>query len=224
MTAAGAAMRLRGRATGLGRRQVHTPDFRAMLGEAAWAELPVAVRSRFDAASHAAPRDFPGVMDVRMNWLGRLFAQACRLVGSPLAPWPGAAVPVDVLVRGDSRGGVRWERIYAYPGRAPLSIVSMKLATEDGALLEATRGGIGMRLTIAVEAGALVFRSASYFWRIGPWLVPLPSLLTPGRCTVAHRDLGGGRFHFSLRFRHPLAGETLVNAGDFADPPPEPGR
>jgi hypothetical protein len=195
-----------------------TPDFRALLGDAAWAELPAAARARFDAASHLEARAFPGAMDVRMNWLGWLFAQATRLVGSPLAPWPSKDVPVRVVVSRDPHGGVRWERIFAYSGRAPLSIVSLKLAAPDGALLELTRGGIGMRLALGVEAGALVFRSAGYFLRIGAWLAPLPDLATPGRCTVVHADLGGGRFRFSLSFRHPLAGETIVNAGDFHDP------
>jgi uncharacterized protein DUF4166 len=219
MTAAGRAIALHTRASDRARREARTPDFRALLGEAAWGELPAAVRARFDAASDAAPHTFPGAMDVRMNWLGWLFAQGGRLLGAPLAPWPGEAVAVNVLVRRAPSGGVRWERIYAYSGRAPLSIVSMKLVAPDGSLLEVTRGGIGMRLALGVEAGALVFRSNSYFWRIGPWLAPLPDLLTPGRCTVVHRDLGGGRFRFALSFRHPLAGETIVNAGDFQDPP-----
>jgi|HubBroStandDraft_1064217.scaffolds.fasta_scaffold03930_6 hypothetical protein len=199
-------------------RRSRAPDFRALLGEAAWAELPAAVQGRFDAASHAAPRDFPGAMAVRMNALGWLFAQACRLVGTPIAPWRGEAVPVTVRVERDRAGGVRWERIYAYPGRRPLSIVSLKLADHDGSLLEVTRAGIGMRLALSVEAGALCFRSRCYYWRIGPWKTPLPEWLTPGRATVVHRDLGDGRFHFSLSFVHPLAGETLMNAGDFEDP------
>ena len=219
MTAAGAAVSLRRRAVGLARSRDATPDFQALLGEAAWAELPAAVRARFDAASHAAPRDFPGAMDVRMNWLCWLFAHAARLAGSPLAPWPGEAVPVNVRVRREPVGGVRWERVYAYPGRAPLSIVSLKLAARDGSLLEVTRGGVGMRLMLTAEDGALVFRSRGYFVRLGAWLAPLPQLLTPGRCTVVHRDLGGGRFRFSLAFSHPFAGETLVNVGDFQDPP-----
>lgn len=219
MTAAGRAVALHTRASDRARREARTPDFRALLGEAAWAQLPAAVQARFDAASHAAPHTFPGAMDVRMNWLGWLFAQGGRLLGAPLAPWPGEAVPVSVLVRRDPGGGVHWERVYAYPGRSPLSILSMKLVVPDGSLLEVTSGGIGMRLALSVEAGALVFRSSSYFWQIGPWLAPLPLLLTPGRCTVVHRDLGGGRFRFSLDFHHPLAGETIVNAGDFQDPP-----
>jgi Domain of unknown function (DUF4166) len=219
VTAVGRAVALDARVSVGARREARTPDFQALLGEGAWEQLPAAVQARFDADSHRAPRTFLGAMDVRMNWLGWVFAQGGRLLGAPLAPWAGEAVAVNVLVRRDPSGGVRWERIYAYPGRAPLSIVSMKLIAADGSLLEVTRGGIGMRLTLGVEAGALVFRSNRYFWRIGPWIAPLPVLLTPGRCTVVHRDLGGGRFRFGLAFRHPLAGETLVNVGDFQDPP-----
>ena len=219
MTAAAAAVAWGCLPSRLARRRAHpTPDFRALLGEVAWAELPAAVRARFDAASHLRPRAFRGAIDVRMNGLGWLFAQVSRLAGSPLAPWPATSVPVQVVVSCDPHGGVRWERIFAYLGRAPLSIVSLKLATPDGGLLEVTRGGIGMRLALGVEDQALVFRSTGYFLRIGRWLAPLPDFLTPGRCTVVHRDLGGGRFRFSLSFDHPLAGETILNGGEFQDP------
>lgn len=196
------------------------PDFRALVGEAAWAALPASVHARFDAASHRADRAYPGAMDVRMTWLGWLFARGCRLIGTPLAPWPGASVPVTVAVRPLPGGAILWERTYAYPGRRPIAIASRKQAAPDGALLEITRGGLGMRLAVSVEAGALWFRSTAYFWRLGQLSLPIPVWLTPGRACVVHRDLGGGRFHFGLSFVHPLAGETFVNAGDFWDPIP----
>jgi hypothetical protein len=197
-----------------------TPDFRALVGEAAWVELPAAVQARFDDAAHIGPRVFCGAMDLRMNWLGWLFAQACRLIGTPLAPWSGRDVPARVLVRTEPGGAICWERTYDFADRAPLTIASFKLAARDGALLEVTKGGLGMRLAVSVEAGALVFHSTAYFWRIGAWLAPIPAPLTPGRARVVHRDLGCGRFHFALSFVHPFAGETLINTGDFQDPAP----
>jgi hypothetical protein len=196
------------------------PDFRRLVGDVAWASLPEAVRVRFDAASHRTPRRYPGAMDVRMNWLGWLFAQSCRLIGTPLSPWSGAAVPVTVTVRLLPGGAVLWGRTYAYPGRRALTIASRKEVGPGGALLEITRGGLGMRLALTVEDRALVFRSTRYFLRLGVLSLPIPLSLTPGRACVVHRDLGGGRFHFGLSFVHPLAGETFSNAGDFQDPPP----
>src|SRR5580698_5050757 len=143
------------------------PDFRALVGDAAWAELPAAVRARFDAASHDTPRTYPGAMDVRMNWLGWLFAQTCRLIGSPLALWSASGVPVTVSVRPLRGGAILWERSYAYPGGRTLTIASRKEAAPGGALFEVARGGLGMRLVVTVETGALVFRSTAYFWRLG---------------------------------------------------------
>jgi hypothetical protein len=194
------------------------PDFRRLVGDVAWLALPARVRDRFDA--HRAPRRYPGAMDVRMNWLGWFFAQACRLFGTPLAPWPAAGVPVTVSVRPLPGGAILWERAYAYPGRPRLAIASRKQAAPDGTLLEITRGGLGMRLAVSVEADGLCFCSTAYFWRIAALDLPIPLWLTPGRACVVHRDLGGGRFHFALSFVHPLAGETFHNGGDFRDPIP----
>jgi hypothetical protein len=200
------------------------PNFEALVGAAGWASLPAAVRARFDAAAHRTPRVFPGAMDLRMNALGWLFAQACRLIGTPIAPWSGRAVPTEVEVGAEPGGAIRWARTYGFAGRGPLTVASFKLAAPDGSLLEVTRGGLGMRLAVAAEDGALVFRSTGYVWRLGRWLLPVPALLTPGRAVVVHRDLGGGAFRFTLSFVHPLAGETIVNAGDFHDPAPEEAR
>ena len=96
-------------------RVTERPDFRALLGETAWVSLPVAVRARFDAAAHLTPGVYEGTMDVRLNWLGWIFAQACRLIGSPLTPWRGQGVPVSVHVRAEPGGAIVWERAYSFP-------------------------------------------------------------------------------------------------------------
>ena len=40
---------------------------------------------------------------------------------------------------------------------------------------------------------------------------------TPGTCRVSHRDLGDGRFRFTLSMVHPLWGRTFHQTGVFAD-------
>ena len=193
----------------------HAPDFRALVGDAAWLRLPAAVRARF---TDHRPRTYPGAMDCRASGLGWLIAQACRLIGTPLAPWRGEAVPMDVRVWQDADGALVWDRTYRFAGRAPIEVSSRKLMAGP-ALLEIARGGLGMRLTAGVRDGALVFVSTGYILRLGSVLLPIPGWLTPGRAEVIHRDLGGGAFRFSMRFVHPFAGETIFQSGDFRDPP-----
>ncbi len=195
-----------------------TPDFEALVGAAAWAELPPAVRRRFDAAAHRSPHAYPGLMAVRASWFGRLLAQICRLAGTPIALWVGDAVPVSVLVWPAADGGMVWDRTYAFEGRPQVTVTSRKVMDRDGHLLEIAQGGVGMKLAVAVEDGALTFRSRGYFWRVGPLRLAIPLLLTPGRALIVHRDNGGGVFTFSMRFVHPLAGETLFQEGRFKDP------
>src|SRR5262249_35838819 len=151
---------------------------------------------------------YAGVMHtVACTRAGFVIAQLARLIGTPLAPWPACDVPTDIVLKcsADARGIV-WERAYAYPGRAPVLVRSVKRLASDGALLECVGGGIGMRLAVYEAARALHFRSLAYFWQLGPWQVPLPDLLTPGVAHVVHTDLGHGRFRFDMTFTHALLG------------------
>lgn len=194
------------------------PDFRRLLGPHAWGRLPAAVQHRFGPHARGASTIYTGRMVVRASLFGRLVAQLCRLIGTPLAPWTGPDVPTSVDVHLDHRGGLVWARTYGFAGRAPVLVSSTKLMDRDGGLLEVVRGGLGMALTATVEDGALHFRSRYYFAGIGPLRLRIPDLLTPGRAHVVHRDRGGGAFLFSMDFHHPWLGRTLFQEGLFRDP------
>ncbi len=192
-------------------------DFRRLVGEEAWARLPLAVRQRFGVHRLDEEVVYGGEMVVRASRLGRWMAQACRLIGTPLAPFTGERVPMRVVVRMEA-AGVVWDRWYGFPGRPQMLVTSRKQLGRAGELLEVARGGLGMRSEITVEGGALHFRSQGYVWVLGALVLPLPTVLTPGAAHVVHEDLGGGRFRFAMRFVHPWFGETVFQEGVFADP------
>src|SRR6266849_6140730 len=102
-------------------RRIADASFRELLGELAWRRLAPAVRERFawKPAPGAAIR-YVGMMNVvRASAAGWLMAQACRLLGTPLAPYRGSDVPVTVTLRLDGDGhGIVWERLYRFAGRA----------------------------------------------------------------------------------------------------------
>lgn len=190
-------------------------NFRVLLGEPEWLRLPAAVRARFSIDAGRTPHAYDGAMTVEASLAGAVFAHLCRLIGTPLAPFTGDAVPVRVDVRPTPGGALVWDRTYRFPGRKPLCVSSAKVMGADGRLMEIVRGGLGMTLRLVVAGGGLHFHSTGYFLQLRGWRLPIPVLLTPGHAHVSHEDQGGGIFRFTLRFTHPVLGRTIFQTGLF---------
>lgn len=195
--------------------------FRALLPAADWAELPAAVRLRFSKRMNGgATVVYRGeVVDVRANRLGWLLSQAARLIGAPLPLVfrPDAAV---VTVTEDAVGqGQVWSRMYVRKNGFPQVIHSAKRFAGPTGLEEHVGAGVGMALTVTVENEALVFRSIFYFLDLGPIRLRVPRWARPGDLTIVHRDLGEGRFAFTLALDHPAFGRLIAQDAVFHDPP-----
>lgn len=192
-------------------------DLSAQLGADAWSRLPADVQRRF-GPGHAA-NTYTGRLTLRCSPAGRVFAAAARLFGRPLLGFSARALPAVVKVYADDRGDMVWERFVQPPGGgAPQVVRSVKTVGAHGGVVERTDGGLGMSLDVVEEHGALVFRSHAYWLALGRWRLPLPMLLSPGVCRVAHTDLGHGLFDFTLDFHHPVWGHTFHQSGVFVDP------
>lgn len=184
-----------------------------ILGARAWLSLPEAVRARFERVS---PATYMGRTDTSLTLLGRLFAWALFPIGAPLPVITGACdASVKVSVKD---GGMSWTRVYRGPFGLAFQVRSIKRPSEDGRLLECCAGGWTMLLDLSADRGSLVFRSRSFFWRLGAVSVPLPLWMTPGIAEVRHTDLGAGAFRFTLTFDHPWFGRTVFQDGVFHDP------
>lgn len=190
-------------------------DIAARLPAGDWLALPPAVRRRFARAHHDTA--YEGALDLHCSAVGRCFALLSRVVGGPLPGCRRDAVPARVRVYDDGQGGIVWERHLAMPGGVRV-VRSTKEPGPGDTLVERTDGGLAMELDVFEDAGALVFRSRRYFLALGRWRLPVPALLTPGTCRVEHRDLGAGRFRFTLSMVHPLWGRTFHQTGVFRDP------
>lgn len=195
--------------------------FRTLLPAAEWAALPLAVRRRFSKRmKRGATVVYRGdVVAVNAHPMGYALAQICRLISAPLPLvfHPGVSV---VTVTEDAVGqGQVWSRMYVRKDGFPQVIHSAKRFAGPTGLEEHVGAGVGMALTVAAEDGALVFRSAFYFLDLGPVRVRLPRWTEPGALTITHRDLGEGRFAFTLALDHSLLGRLLGQDAIFRDPP-----
>ncbi len=200
----------------------HDLRFPALVGAAAWSNLPPAVRERF--SRRLAPGDavtYAGeIVESRRTRIGWLLAQACRVIGAPLPldDVPGVAAVVTVM-EDAAGGGQFWTRMYARPRGFPQAIQSAKRFTGATGLEEYLGGGFGIALTVHADDKALNFISDHYFLRLGPARLRLPPWLAPGRLVISHVDLGDGAFAFVLSLRHPLAGEIVRQTGRFRERP-----
>jgi len=202
-------------------------DMAKAVGEAGWRRLKPEIRARFvEDVKDGQVKCYDGVMsEVICSKIGWLLAQLCRLIGTPLAPAAGRAVPTSVLVYPDPTGkGTVWDRIYFFPGKKPITVRSSKVLVERNQLLERVVGGFGMLLKVFENDRALHMVSQRYFLEWRGRRLTLPNLLSPGTAHVIHSDEGGGRFRFQLTITHPLLGPLFVQDGLFADPDSAPSH
>jgi hypothetical protein len=186
----------------------------SVLGDEAWARLPVAVRARF--AEPAQAIDYLGKFDVvRASWWGRLLALACLLLGTPVVPRTGLNVPAIVHVA-PARGGVAWNREYRWPNAGPCLVRSTKVIDASVGLIERLPARLCMPLRVFEQRGVLHFVSRGYYFDLGGRIkLPLPILLSPGTTHVEHIDESDGWFRFTMTVTHSLFGEMFYQTGRF---------
>jgi hypothetical protein len=186
--------------------------FRALVPEAAWAQLPPAVRHRF--SKRLAQGDtavyIGEVLETRMSLLGRRLAQAAWVIGSPFPTECGAKLPTVVTVTEDgATSGQNWTRLYVRRSGFPQIIHSCKRFAGSTGLEEYVGRGVGVALTVHVEKRSLVFRSHHYFLAVLGVRLRLPKWVTPGDLSVAHTELGDNTFSFTLDLSHPAFGRLI---------------
>ena len=135
--------------------------------------------------------------------------------------------------------GQHWTRLYARRHGFPQVVHSSKRFAGPTGLEEYVGYGVGMALTIHVEAHvpekwepvfreghaqkqecALIFRAAHYFFQLGRFACGLPNWLTPGALAVTHAELGDGRFLFRLDITHPRLGRLICQTAAFRETHP----
>jgi len=194
--------------------------FHALLPDADWGRLPVAIWRRFSTRlADGATIVYVGEVDhAHLSRAGWWLAQLARLIGGPLPTSAETGVPMIVAVTEDAAsGGQIWTRIAGRRHGFPQVIHSAKRFAGPTGLEEYLGFGLSMDLRIAVADGALEFHSTAYAVRIAGRRWALPQWLSPGDLTVTHSDLGCGAFRFRLEIVHPRFGCIVSQSGVFRE-------
>lgn len=194
--------------------------FHALLSDADWGRLPVAIWRRFSKrVADGATSVYVGeIEDAHLSRAGWWFAQLARLIGGPLPTSDETGVPMIVAVTEDgASGGQIWTRVVGRRHGFPQVIHSAKRFAGPTGLEEYLGFGLSMELRIAVADGALEFHSTAYALELAGLRIQLPQWLTPGDLTVTHSDLGNGAFRFTLEIIHPRLGRMLHQSAIFQE-------
>ena len=174
-----------------------------LLPDPALRALHPAIRRRFAANME---REYPGRARLHASPVGQCIAWVCCLLGRPL---PVSHGEMDAHIRLErARGGMRWIRDYIRPDGTAERVCSTKRIDKNGRLHECA-SLVSMRLKLSEESGSLVFASEVFLLDVGPFHIPLPDILTPGRITVRHKAHGEDRFEFHLTCDHPWFGRVF---------------
>jgi hypothetical protein len=196
--------------------------FRALLPDAAWAQLPPAIRHRFSKRLAGGDTTvYVGeVVETRMSLLGRWLAQAARVIGCPFPTECGAKLPSVVTVsENGANSGQNWTRLYVRRSGFPQIIHSCKRFAGPTGLEEYVGRGVGMALTVHVEGRSLVFRSHHYFFQVLGVRLRVPMWMKPGDLSVTHMELGDGMFSFTLDLSHTAFGGLIHQYAIFREIP-----
>jgi len=193
-------------------------SYRSLIGEKGWRRLHPDIQHRFSVDSASSEVTYTGVMDViYLSFFGKLLAQLCRVIGTPLALYSGENIPMKVNVYSDKKlKGMTWDRFYFYPNRSVNRVKSTKCIRKNTGLIEVVGFGFGMYLKVYEQNSAIIFESTRFFWQLGRLKINIPQILTPGKTTVKQQALEGGLFRFSFDVIHPIFKQVYYQTGVFS--------
>lgn len=191
-------------------------SYPSLLGKQNWSRLHPDIQKRFGEEVHQ-PVTYQGMMsEIYASSFGKLLAQLCRLIGTPLATHSGIDVPTMVKVYPNSKlKGMTWDRFYAFENKPVTRVKSAKCIQEKVGLVEMVGFGFGMELDVSVKGGGIYFESQRFFWQKGKVKFIIPKLLTPGKTVVSQNALANGSFEFRLDVTHPILGQVFKQIGVF---------
>ncbi|MBV1882436.1 MAG: DUF4166 domain-containing protein [Pseudomonadales bacterium] len=133
-----------------------------------------------------------------------------------VVPFRGSNVPIEVHYNSNTRNGnLYWDRIFKFSDKNHFHFKSHMEHIQGNEVVEFVRLGVGMRLKVTAEEGAIIFRDNGYIWRLLGVTIPIPVNLVLGSAYVEERSIDDSTFSMKMIIKHPLFGVMFRYAGKF---------
>ena len=193
------------------------PVMKAALGED-WFRLDEAVRRHYDLTpGQESEMNMNGTMqEVDHSRIAKLYLIPGRVFGA-LIPYRGENVAVSVRnwTTTANRRAMFWHRVFDFGTNRKAVFASRMEYIGGNEIIEYVRFGLGIRMRLSVENGALIYRSSGYQWDIAAAKLPIPTWLILGDGEIVETGISDTEFSMSFRMRHPVFGKTFSYSGNF---------
>jgi len=193
------------------------PVFKTILGKS-WDNLGEVVQRHYFLRPYSS--DYicvKGTMsEVRHSLIATLFIPVGWLFGA-IVPFQGKNVPIDVHYNSSKdNSNIYWDRVFKFSKKRHFHFKSHMVHYKENEVIEFVRYGVGLKLKVTAEDGALVFRDTGYIWRIFGVNIPIPGRILMGRAYVEERPIDDSQFSMKMQVAHPIMGVLFVYEGQFS--------
>ena len=196
---------------------MHEPIFKTVLGNQ-WMQLGSIVRQHYSLTpfSQDCVR-VDGIMEeIHHSLIAKLLIPFGLLFGA-VVPYRAKNVPVSVHYSSNpNNANLYWDRAFKIRSNKYFHFKSYMHHVKNNEVIEYVRFGVGMRLRVTAEDGALVFRDEGYVWRIFGFTLPIPAGLIFGNAYVEERPIDADSFSMKMELSHPLFGVLFRYRGRFS--------
>lgn len=141
------------------------------------------------------------------------------MVFGSIVPKRGRNIPIDVHYSArENDSCIHWDRVFRFDNSPPFHFKSFMQHVSGNEVIEFVRFGVGMRLAVTVENGALVFRSKGYVWKVFGMTIPIPAGLLFGQAYVEERPVDEQSFRMKMVLNHQVFGSLFRYSGTFRLP------
>jgi len=177
-----------------------------------WHKLPRVIQSHYEVSEHRGSC-VEGMMTITYpGYMLPLIRLIHRFGGLIVRRGSGVHTRVQKTVADNP---LHWQRTMTYIDGKTDTFHSQMAYCAEHELIETIRFGFGLRLTVEVSDGDLVYRSNGHYWQYGRCRITIPDWLLLGSATISEHALSEDEFHLDFTIKHPLWGVTYCYRGNF---------
>ncbi len=192
------------------------PIFKQILGDN-WDKLGTVIQEHYFLKPYSD--DYicvTGEMDeIYHSKIAKLLIPFGLLFGA-IVPYNDTQVPIDVHYNSKpDNATLYWDRVFKLNNRKTFHFKSYMEQHSGNEVIEYVRFGLGMKLAVTVEDGAIIFHDKGYVMKILGFKIPLPINLLFGNATIEERPIDDTNFSMKMIIKHPLFGVMFRYSGQF---------